>query len=233
MNIESFKPMEIKQPEPISSFDIDRRINPELTAVENKQSEETYDIDKRIKSIDQPTEEKTEVKEDVFCESTELFSTEEERIVQTPIEKSERGEWTGDRGNSTFVPKYSYMKEELAKHGLDGIRYKKGIPDFSKVSDTTVQIDNMSSERLGPGKNFNQADVAAAKKWSEEKRDGRTDWTARDVAEWRTDNKLSWHERSDMQTMDLVPYSIHTYFTHTGGVSECRKRDKQEVTFDA
>ena len=235
MNIENVEPREIQQPEQTDSFDIDKRINPEQNSLGRENSEEKYDVDKRIGNIDQPIEqEKTEAQEeDVFCEKTELYSTLEERVAYTPTEKGERGEWTGERGNSTFVPKYSYMKEELAKHGLDGVQYKNGIPDFSKVAETTVHIDKMTNERLGPGKNFHQADIAAAKKWSEEKRDGRTDWTPREVAEWRRENNFSWHERNDMQTMDLVPFNIHSYFIHSGGVSECRKRDNQEVTFDA
>lgn len=257
MSIESFKPNETRELAQSDSYDIDERIDPEQTSleqensddkydidkrigdigqpVEEKKTEEKYDIDKRIEDIGQPVEkEKTETQEDdVFCENTELFSTLGERIAKTPAENSKNGEWEADRGNSTFIPSDSETKKELKKYGLNGIEYKNGIPDFSKVADTTVKIDNMTSKRLGPGNNYNQADVAAAKKWSEEKRDDRSDWSAREVEAWRTGNNMSWHERSDMKTMDLVPSNIHTNCSHSGGVSECAKRDKQEVTFDA
>lgn len=233
MNIESFKPNETRELAQNDSYDIDKRVDPEQSILERVNNDDKYDIDKRIGDIGQPVEIGEKTEEDVFCEKTELFSTLAERIAQTPAENSKNGEWTDSRGNSTFIPSDSELKKELEKHGLKGIEYKNGIPDFSKVADTTVQIDNMSTERLGPGKNYNQADVAAAKKWSEEKRDNRTDWTARKVEAWRTNNNMSWHERSDMKTMDLVSSNIHSTCSHSGGVSECRKRDNQEVTFDA
>lgn len=37
--------------------------------------------------------------------------------------------------------------------------------------------------------------------------------------------QCSWHERCDTKTMDLVPYDIHSYCKHLGGVSECKARD--------
>ena len=79
---------------------------------------------------------------------------------------------------------------------------------------------------LQPG-NFSQADAKLAEKWNEQQKDGRTDWTDEDVYEWRHDpaHQCSWHERCDTKTMDLVPYDIHSYCKHLGGVSECKARD--------
>jgi len=74
--------------------------------------------------------------------------------------------------------------------------------------------------------NFKKADEECAKRWNEEQKGGRTDWTARDVSQWRKENGYSWHERNDMKTCDLIPTKINAYFGHLGGVSECRKRDE-------
>lgn len=169
----------------------------------------------------------------IFQDGTKIellrcYSTYSERIDQTPSEtRPERGEWTGERGESKFIPADPEMKELLSQFGLDGIEYKDGIPDFSKCAAATVEIDNMTELRRGPGGNFEQCDAKCAEQWNKEAKDGKTDWTARDVANWRKENGYSWHERNDMKTCDLVPTKINDYFGHLGGVAECKKRDGQ------
>lgn len=158
----------------------------------------------------------SEIKEHVF------LSTYEERLNQTPRESGDRGEWDGERGESKFMPKDNVIKEILEKYGLDGIIYKDGIPDFSGVSESTVEIENMTENRA---ENFKQCDEKCAEQWNKEAHDGRTDWTAREVAQWRKENGYSWHERNDMKICDLIPTKINDYFGHLGGVSECKKRD--------
>ena len=73
--------------------------------------------------------------------------------------------------------------------------------------------------------NFRKADEECAKQWNEQSKDGRTDWTARDIKEWRQDNKYSWHERLDMKTMDLVQRDVHEECKHYGGVAECKRHE--------
>lgn len=163
-----------------------------------------------------------EIPEEDVNESKAYFSTYDERLKQTPKEDSDRGEWEGERGESKFIPNDQEIKDILKKYGLDGITYKDGIPDFSEVSEATVIIDNMTENRA---ENFKQCDEKCAEQWNKEARDGRTDWTARDVAQWRKENGYSWHERNDMKTCDLVPTKINDYFGHLGGVAECKKRD--------
>ena len=171
-----------------------------------------------------------QIKEHV--DSAEFESSYEERWKHTPKE-GERGSWTGERGESIFVPSDPEIKALLKKYGLDGIPYKDGVPDFSKIAAATVEIDNMTEQREGEGGNFEQADQALADKWNAEGKDGRTDWTASDVRAWRKENGYTWHERNDMKTMDLVPTKIHQYFGHFGGVGECKIRDgNSEEEFD-
>ena len=165
-----------------------------------------------------------ELAPDSKCEiDAEYFSTYEERLNQTPREDSDLGKWDGERGESKFIPNDQEIKAKLAERGLEGIDYKDGIPDFSEVSESTVEIDNMAENRA---ENFKKADEECAKRWNEEQKGGRTDWTARDVSQWRKENGYSWHERNDMKTCDLIPTKINAYFGHLGGVSECRKRDE-------
>lgn len=162
-----------------------------------------------------------------------LFSSYKERLDQTPL-SGLRGYWTGNRGESKFVPFDKEIRELLAKLGLDGIEYKNAIPNFLRCSVCTTEIDNMSPQRRGKGGNFEQCDAKCAEIWNKEKRDGRSDWTARDVEKWRTENGYSWHERNDRKTCDLIPTKINDYFGHLGGVSECIKALKinREDEFD-
>lgn len=161
----------------------------------------------------------------------QYYSTYDERIKQTPREDSDRGEWSGDRGESDFIPNEEDVQDILNHYDKDSITYTDAIPDFSEVAESTVEIENMTENRVD---NFRQCDEKCAVQWNENTRDGRTNWTGRDIKEWRQENGYSWHERNDMKTCDLVPTKVNDYFGHLGGVSECKKRDAEngESDFD-
>lgn len=193
--------------------------------------------DFRVSDLDKPIAKQSNSVENFSnvvgnAESTEgndgFFSSYKERLDQTPLD-GPRGHWEGERGSSKFIPSNEEIKNILAKFGLDGIEYKNGVPDFSRCSECTVEIENMSPQRRGKGGNFEQCDAKCAEVWNQEKRDGRSDWTARDVEQWRMENKYTWHERNDRKTCDLVPTEINDYFGHLGGVSECMKALNSEM----
>lgn len=125
------------------------------------------------------------------------------------------GKWTGEPGNSKWVPDdhrvlsdQQSIKDLKDKYGRDGIPFKDREPDFSEVAHETVKIENFTNQRH---KNFAQAD----KKFAEKK--GITPAEAR---QFRKDNQLSWHERSELGVMDLVPQDIHNAIPHSGGISK-------------
>jgi hypothetical protein len=164
-----------------------------------------------------------------FKKETEYYNSYEDRLSCTPKEETGRGKWTGERGESKFIPNNEMPEgkaalDKLNEKGLDGIEYKNTEPDFSKCAEAIVRIDDMTQYRA---ENFKQADIKCAEKWSEESKDGKSDWTPREVADWREKNHCSWHERCDTMTMDLVPREIHSHCTHLGGVSECKERDRK------
>lgn len=161
----------------------------------------------------------------------EVLSTYNERLCQTPRD-GERGFWDGTRGEAKFISYESEMRELLAEYGTDGVIYQDAVPDFSPFSEAMVEIDHMSPVRQGRGGNFEQADQKCAVQWNQEGRDGRTDWTARDAADYRRTNGLSWHECNDRRTCQMIPAKINDYFGHLGGVAECKKADRQEDLFD-
>lgn len=147
-----------------------------------------------------------------------FYSTYEERISRTPVEN---GEWTGDRGESTFISDSDEVSTYLKEANVDGVNYKDGCPDFTPFSKGEVEIPSMSPDRhttMGKPGNFEQADAALAR----QRGDG---CTARDVANWRKANGYTWHELNDMKTCQKVPSSINKVYKHLGGVSECKHRE--------
>lgn len=173
---------------------------------------------------------KNESSNDLY-EKVELFTNSQDRINHTPLESPEKGYWIGERGNGKFVPadtteQGKNIKEILNERGVDGIGYKDGVVDFSNVSDATVIIEHMTENCY---ENFPKADRQCANYFNEIAKDGKTDWSARQVKDYRLENKLTWHENSDMKTMELVPRVIHDCFIHYGGRAECRIRDAQTL----
>ena len=158
-------------------------------------------------------------------------TTYKERYDQTPAE-GDRGAWTGNRAESCYKPnteteKGAIVAEKLSEYGLDGIEYKDAVPIFDGCTEETVEID-MSENRLsnvseGNVGNFEKADTECAKKWNDEGKDGKTDWTVRDVTKYRQDHKMTWHECMDRKTCQMISTVIHDYFGHSGGVCECKK----------
>lgn len=150
----------------------------------------------------------------------------------------EHGGWKGEPGDSSWYPDRDYVPiggrdsnpegktwgEILDENGIECIEFHDGEPDFSKISKGTVEIEDYTNSRES---NYAKADQKLADQWNQEGKDGRTDWTAKKVETYRTDNHLTWHERSDMKTMDLVPTEVHANVPHSGGISEVNKQKSE------
>lgn len=205
-------------------FNPDKRLDVNMTSMQRFSNE--FDPDKRLgysENVD-------------FI--PERYTSYEDRLKHTPNENSDLGTWEGKRGESKFIPNPNsetgcIAKNKLSEYGMDGVEYKYAEPDFSHCSEATVTIDNMTQNRenyidkdgnyqLG---NFAQADFKCADLWNSIGRDGKTDWSASDIREWRRENQYSWHECCDTSTMQLVSRDIHGTFKHSGGVAECKLRD--------
>lgn len=173
-------------------------------------------------------------------ESCDYPSSYKERLDRTPSMENPNGKWSGDRGESMFIPAADRVREILRNKGLEGINYKDGIPDFNPISEAKVTIQGMSQHRLslsgGNGErivgNYEKADIECAKAWNLEQRDGKDDWTHQDVKNWREANEYTWHEHNDMKTCSLVPTEVHDVCRHLGGVSEIKNILNQIGGFD-
>jgi len=185
-----------------------------------------------LESLDKPLHCETDKNMEI-PEKKEYYTTYDERLEHTPQEDCSYGKWEGSRGESKFIPEKESAKEALEKYGQDGIVYQDAIPDFSECSEANVEIDmtehrqstidqNTKERIVG---NFEKADAECAKQWNEIGKDGKNDWTARDISEWRGKNQYTWHECNDMRTCNLVPRAIHEECKHSGGVAECKRRD--------
>lgn len=131
------------------------------------------------------------------------------------------------RGNCLCFATNWKCRKILRQKGVEGIVYDGFEPLLEPVSESTVSIQHMTQERKNCGPagdpdqiegNFEQADFETALRWTEQQKDGRT-WTAVDVRKYREANELTWHERWDGHTMDLVPTCIHDHFRHNGFVA--------------
>ena len=144
-----------------------------------------------------------------------------ERIKKTPLNNGKRGYWTGQRGDSTYIPVACQIEINclLKQIGITGITYANGIPDFQLCSIATIKIPDMSIIRRY---NFRQCDKACSIYWNHI-HFRQTQWTPSLVESYRKTNQLTWHERNDRITCDLIPTKINAFFLHLGGVAECKK----------
>ncbi|MBP3796639.1 MAG: HNH endonuclease [Ruminococcus sp.] len=160
------------------------------------------------------------------------YSQYNARLVKTPV-NGERGQWSGARGESDFVLKEPLVLSDGTK--ITKITYKNAVPDFSTYAKAEVKItmtkDRYSIKKDGIVGNFEKADQALAEHWTKIKYKGKS-WTAREIAQYRTDNKLTWHEMNNMESIQLVPTDVNSTFGHLGGVRECEIMVGQEEVSD-
>ena len=174
-----------------------------------------------LEELDQKWDKKFEkIKQEKNNESgipERFYSTEEKRAERWPTE----GEWKGTPGESKFIPNDNELKKELSNYKIDGIEYRKGVPDFSPVSKLTVKIDHMTHDKDENYKSFGNKCLKEGIFTS-----------SNELRRFKKDNNLIFHECSDMKTCQLVPRLIHEKFTHTGGRYECRLRDNGGSKYD-
>ena len=169
---------------------------------------------------------------DEYHKYTTPYTSLEDRLKQASYNKG--GHWEGEIGQSDFI--FDEPIELSSGVKVTRITYKNGIPDFSHCAEAEVRIHSMTQYRRTEdaqlaGKdligNFEQADEALARIWTRTRHNGQT-WTADAVKAYRTEHKLSWHEMSNMESMQLVPREIHSKCLHYGGVAECKAMTGQE-----
>ena len=169
---------------------------------------------------------------------TEYTSTYADRIAQTPASTNKVVAFDGVRGESLCTlkpPPDPDLDRILKQAGVDGIDYKNGVPDFSPVSKTQVEIDYMlggvgNSGTTARRINFQQANEKLASQLNESpslaKQFGMDAGNIKpsDIEKYRVNNNLTWHELNDAKTIQLIPSKINDSFGHLGGVDEINSR---------
>lgn len=135
------------------------------------------------------------------------------------------GIWKGQPGNSVWlpdrdeIPKGQHTNPQnktwgriLDEHKINGIAFKNGEPNFKPIAKAEVKIDDFSTSRSD---NYAQADEKAAKQLGLK--------NGAEVAKYRREKNLTWHECKDQKTMQLLPAIIHGNVSHSGGISEAKK----------
>lgn len=153
------------------------------------------------------------------------ISSYAERLKHTPKALSDRGYWTGDRGNSLYCPKNAKVLDALHKFDLLGMPYIDAMLDPRQCRIATVCLPHMNTKRY---KHFSECDRLCALLWNQIHYLGYDKWTRHLIANYRINQKCTWHERNDRIQCDLIPMIIHSYFPHLGGISECKMAEKLE-----
>lgn len=237
----------IKQIETETNAELER-IDAEIEKVEGQIQEqsngyENYTEDQ--KRILQEMDENDEFVEDVEKRNGKVVETdygpadvekaEAPKDPRSYLPTDEKGTIIGDRESGTFeyIPDDEKTRATMAAYGQETVKYNDKHVDFSPYTnhetpwgetDCEVEIGHMTGERLDTADvegNYSQADAALAEKISQET--GET-VTKEDIAAYREENGLTWHEVEDAKTMQLIPTEINDNCPHRGGVSEAKYR---------
>ena len=178
---------------------------------------------------------KEEMSEDV---KTEYQKT----ISHTPVKN---GEWTDERGESTWIPDDIDVKESLARYGREGIDYKEGFADLEPFAAYEAELEEeeftMSNSKQFRSCNEFMSDYFSSKAdelagldsadplESKEYKDflmKSFQCDADEVEEIQAALELgetpygyTWHHDTKPGRMLLVPTMIHSAARHRGGQS--------------
>lgn len=145
----------------------------------------------------------------------EYGSSFNDRLNQTPINN---GEWSGERGNSTWKPEIDDVAEQLSQHGVDGIDYRDGFPDFSPVSSYEYQLPEDLYESGDPAQ-FNACNEALANHLENnpEFASNFDEDQLEAISAGKKPSGYTWHHDVKQGNMQLVPTRIHQNCGHYGG----------------
>lgn len=147
---------------------------------------------------------------------------------------SHNGHWSGEKGNSKWYPDREYIPTKghycnldsktwgkiLDSYGIDGINFKKGVPDFSPVSKYPVKFNwgkELSSKDLH--KLVTSSERSALHETAYRQMAKRYGFSSVDeLKKIKEAQNLVPHERID-GTIELVPRDIHDPVNHKGGIN--------------
>lgn len=145
------------------------------------------------------------------------------------------GHWTGERGNSRWLPDGDYIPKNRLynnmcgktwaqilreNHCEDGIQFTNGEIDFAQTGVVKAEVvipggitTCFTETDLEKGKRTRLHDTAFALLATHLGK------SVEEVMKWKDENIYVWHECIDLKTLQLVPREIHDNVTHQGGVA--------------
>lgn len=155
-----------------------------------------------------------------------------QHIKNLPGAPNSNGKWTGEKGNSMWIPdsdyipvKSGYFNQQrktweslLNENGIDGLDFKNGVPDFSPISKFPVrfnwlkELDNRQLQDVLENSQRKDIHEAAYRKMAE-----KYGKTVEEIKRIKESLNLVPHERVD-GTIELVPRDIHDGIPHRGGI---------------
>ena len=147
-----------------------------------------------------------------------------------------KGKWSGEAGNSIWMPDNNLVPERNMYSNPDGITWGK-ILDFYKVKNGILfqegepVFDELAWEKVvlryeDIGRDellrLQQNERSVLHNLAFDKLAKAKRWSLEQTYKYKEENNLVWHEKSDCKTLLLVPRMIHDNITHYGGVSMLR-----------
>ena len=165
----------------------------------------------------------------------------EKNMKYTPIN---HGTWSGDRGNSMWIPNNSFARAELEMFGAKGISYKNGLPDFTPFSAFQHPLDpsqytmsdyrqkkiccealNGHLNKLAESLGADLSDPTSCSAFRDQVKDmlkcseDSVEDILEDLKHGVTPDGYTWHHTDVPGVMQLVPEMIHGAARHRGGRS--------------
>jgi len=132
-----------------------------------------------------------------------------------PAEEEGMGWWEGQRGNSNWWPDKPAVQAITRGKPIRFVNYE---PDFSPWSQGQVKI--LGGKMTGMRADMDEADRIFAMRNPSKFAD------AKAVEQYRKSNRLTWHHKMDMETLQLVPTDLNDggNTPHLGGASLARQQ---------
>lgn len=184
------------------------------------------------------------------------FTEDGLRIKPSEVSDSGVFRWYPDPGHIFGGPNVNPTRmtaaEVMDKYGFECITFRDGYPVFptsTVVAEiglpaplTTARPSNFSTAEhtmlaeklLGRTGFFATSQFRSNVEKFMRERGSTSDWfqTKSDIRSFLSSSKLTWHEKEDMMTMQLIPSEVHSMFAHDGGVSNAGYRDSLAADFE-
>jgi hypothetical protein len=162
-----------------------------------------------------------EIEQDIV---DDISASEYKRRIDNTPKDGEGGHWEtkdgepGKRGESIWVSNNADVCELLKKHGVKGIEYKDGLPDFSPISNYECELSREDYSKTRPEHekicNGRLKDEIAKKP---ELRAKFTDVQLEQIESGKTPKGYTWHHTDEPGRMQLVESGVHSRCKHLGG----------------